>query len=116
MSNLTLGDYVTTCYSSPMAVQMKFEIEEIKYVANVPNAFGKYGAFPLTLLKKTKRPKVVKQIKSKSQFIVGQEINEKFLGKGKIIEVLEYTVKVTFESSGKTLNMISSLLEKNLLN
>jgi len=54
MSKLKLGDYVTTCYSSPIAIQMKFEIEGIKNVANVPHAFGEYGAFPLTLLKKTK--------------------------------------------------------------
>ena len=114
MSKLTLGDYVTTCYSSPIAIQMKFEIEEIKNVANVPHAFGKYGAFPLKLLKKTKRPKVVKQIKSKRQFIVNEEINHPKFGKGNVVEVFEFKVQVTFES-GKTLDFVSAILEKNLI-
>lgn len=114
MSKLTLGDYVTTCYSSPIAIQMKFEIEEIKYLANVPHGFGKYGAFPLTLLKKAKRPKVVKQIKSKRQFIVNEEINHPKFGKGKVVEVFDYRVIITFES-GKTLSFVSAILEKNII-
>lgn len=114
MSKLTLGDYVTTCYSSPIAIQMQFEIEEMKKVANVPHAFGKYGAFPLTLLKKTKRPNVVKQIKPKRQFIVDEEINHPKFGKGNVVEVFEYKVTITFES-GKTLELISAILEKNLI-
>ena len=114
MSKLTLGDYVTTCYSSPIAIQMKFEIEEMKNVANIPHAFGKYGAFPLTLLKKTKRPKVVKKIKPKRQFIVNEEINHTKFGKGNVVEVFEFKVQVTFES-GKTLDFVSAILEKNLI-
>lgn len=114
MSKLTLGDHVTTCYSSPIAIQMRFEIEEMKNVANVPHAFGKYGAFPLTLLKKTKRPKVVKQIKSKRQFTVNEEINHPKFGKGKVVGVFEYKVQVTFES-GKTLYFVSAIFEKNLM-
>ena len=114
MKNLNLGDYVTTCYSSPIAIQMQFEIEEIKNVANVPHAFGKYGSFPLTLLKKTKRPKVVKQIKPKRQFIVNEEITHPKFGKGNVVEVFEYNVTITFES-GKTLDFVSAILEKNLI-
>lgn len=114
MSKLTLGDYVTTCYSSPIAIQMEFEIEEIKNVSNIPYAFGKYGSFPLTLLKKTKRPKVVKQIKPKRQFIVNEEINHPKFGKGNVVEVFEYKVTITFES-GKTLDFVSAILEKNLI-
>jgi hypothetical protein len=113
--NLTLGDYVTTCYSSPFAIQMQFEIEEMKNVASVPHAFGKYGAFPLTLLKKTRRPKVVKQIKSKREFIVNEEINHPKFGKGRVVEVFEYKVQISFKS-GKTLDFISALLEKSLIN
>lgn len=114
MSNLTLGDYVTTCYSSPFVFQLQFEIEEIKNVANVPHAFGKYGAFPLTLLKKTKRPKVVKQIKPKRQFIVNEEINHPKFGIGYVVEVFEYKVTISFES-GKILDFTSAILEKNLI-
>lgn len=116
MSNLTLGDYVTTCYSSPIAIQIQFEIEEMKMIANVPHALGKYGGFPLAILKKTKRPQPIKQIKSKRKFVVNEEITHTKFGKGIIVEVLEYTVKTTFESSGKTLSLISAILEKNLLN
>lgn len=114
MSNLTLGDYVTTCYSSPIAIQMKFEIEEMKNVANVPHAFGKYGAFPLTILKKAKRPKVVKQVKSKRQFVLNEKINHPKFGKGNVVEVFEYKVTITFES-GKKLDFVSAILEKNLI-
>lgn len=114
LQKLTLGDYVTTCYSSPIAIQMKFEIEEIKNVSNIPHAFGKYGPFPLTLLKKTKRPKVVKQIKPKRHFIVNEEINHPKFGKGNVDEVFEYKVIITFES-GKTLNFVSAILEKIII-
>jgi hypothetical protein len=114
MSNLTLGDYVTTCYSSPIAIQMKFEIEEIKNIANIPHALGKYGGFPLTLLKKTKRPKAVEKIKPKRQFVVNEEINHPKFGKGNVIEVSTYKVTLIFESS-KILDFVSAILEKNLI-
>jgi len=113
MSKLTLGDYVTTCYSSPIAIQIQFEIEELKNISNIPHAFGKYGGFPLTFLKKAKKPKSVKQIKPKRQFMVDEEINHKKFGKGNVVEVFDYKVKITFEN-GKTLSFISALLEKQL--
>ena len=70
--------------------------------------------YPLTLLKKTKRPKVVKQIKPKRQFIFNEEINHPKFGKGNVVEVFEYKVTITFES-GKTLDFVSAILEKNLI-
>ena len=110
MSKLQIGDYVTTCYSSPIAIQSKFEIEEIRDVSNEPHGVGKYGAFPLRLLKKTRRPKIVKKIKSVRQFMIGEEINHPKFGKGTVIEVTSYSVRVLFES-GKNLNFLSIILD-----
>ena len=114
MANVTVGDYVTTNYSNPIAIQMKFEIEEMKKVAGVVHAFGQYGGFPITLLKKTKRPVYKKQPIPKRQFTVNEVINHTKFGVGNIIEVTEDKVEVTFES-GKTLKFLTYLFEKNLV-
>ena len=53
-------------------------------------------------------------MKPKRQFEVNEIINHPKFGKGKILEVFEYKVRVVFED-GKILSFISALLEKNLV-
>lgn len=119
-NNLTIGDYVTTCYSHPIAINSEFEIEKMELVNGIPYAYGRYGGFPITLLKRKRKPNykpTFTETKPKHNFYVGEKVNHPQYGIGEIIKVNDtknYTIEVLFES-GKTIKLVSSIFEKIML-